>query len=155
MLESISYRWNIFRHPLSCLNKSLIIKKGLGGKLIHVKVFVTFRRDWKTPLAFPDNTIHTKHYSENCSGFNDTSFFLFFRVTFKFIVILFFPSVSFSFVFHTLLRLASPPVFLPCWAFNTRGDATLPWNKNFCIIWSSESIVILDPGPAFSTQIVD
>lgn len=58
------------------------------------------------------------------------------------------PSLSSSSSFS----LPSPP---PRWVFWSRDDQALHWNKNSCIIWSSEFIVILDPGPEFQTQIVD
>ncbi len=68
-----------------------------------------------------------------------------------------FPLPGVSFLIHYFLPPFTPfpPSPSPCWAFWSRDDQALHWNKNSCIIWSSEFIVILDPGPAFQTQIVD
>lgn len=62
----------------------------------------------------------------------------------------FVPAISY------LLPFLRPPSYPPPrWVFWSRDNQTLHWNKNSCIIWSSEFIVILDPGPEFQTQIVD
>jgi len=85
--------------------------------------------------------------------------FLYFTVSPPFTCCLLIHCSLFSFFSHFCVRFTlcvSPPSNTPLyWAFWIQNDQALQWNKNFCITWSSEFIVILDPRPAFQTQIVD